>query len=71
MRKEYDIKNLNPRRNPYLNLDKIDVILSLDEKVLEYMKKEAKNLGIPYQALINLYLRDCVINDRKIEVTWK
>lgn len=64
MREEYDIRNLNPRENPYV---KKQITINLDESVIIYFKKQANNTGIPYQTLINLYLKDCVKNDKSFE----
>lgn len=71
MREEYDIMNLNPRKNPYAKVLKKQVTLNLDEKIIEYFKNQSDAVGIPYQTLINLYLRDCVKNNRQLEMTWK
>ncbi|MCI5569061.1 MAG: BrnA antitoxin family protein [Lachnospiraceae bacterium] len=68
MRDEYDIKNLNPRKNPYV---KKQVTINLDESVIIYFKDKAEKTGIPYQILINLYLKDCVSNERNPEIIWK
>ena len=53
MRKEYDIKNLNPRKNPYAKLVKKQVTINLDESIITYFKEKAESTGIPYQTLIN------------------
>jgi len=71
MREEYDIKNLNPRKNTYAKLLKRQVTINLDENIIDYFKNKAESTGIPYQTLINLYLKDCVINNRNLELTWK
>lgn len=71
MREEYDIKALNPRKNPYMKALKKQVTINLDESVIEYFKKQSESIGIPYQTLINLYLRDCVLNDRHPKISWK
>lgn len=71
MRDEYDIKNLNPRKNPYAKLLKKQITINLDEETVDYFKDQSENVGIPYQTLINLYLRDCVVNNRKIDFSWK
>ena len=71
MREEYDIQNLNPRKNPYAKLVKKQVTINLDESTIAYFKKQSDIAGIPYQTLINLYLRDCVANNRQLEVVWK
>ena len=71
MREEYDIQNLNPRSNPYAKLSKKQVTINLDESTISYFKRQSENAGIPYQTLINLYLRDCVANKRQLEFTWR
>ncbi|WP_288981441.1 BrnA antitoxin family protein [uncultured Parvimonas sp.] len=70
MRKEYDIRELNPRKNPYSKLIKKQVTIKLDEDTIIYFKNQAESTGIPYQTLINLYLRDCVKNKRNLECSW-
>jgi hypothetical protein len=70
MREEYDIKNLNPRKNPYTKLVKKQVTINLDENIIIYFKEKAESTGIPYQTLINLYLKDCVTNNRNLEISW-
>lgn len=71
VREEYDIKNLNPRKNPYAKLLKKQVTINLDENVIAFFKKQSESVGIPYQTLINLYLRDCMLNERHLEMSWK
>lgn len=58
-------------KNPYIKMLQQQVTISLDENVVKYFKKQSDCIGIPYQALINLYLRDCMTNKRRLEVTWK
>lgn len=70
MREEYDIKNLNPRKNPYTKLVKKQVTINLDENIIVYFKEKSESTGIPYQTLINLYLKDCVTNNRNLEISW-
>ena len=38
MREEYDIMNLNPRKNPYAKTNKKQVTINLDEKVIAYLR---------------------------------
>ena len=71
MREEYDIVNLNPRKNPYAKMLKKQVTIKLDENVVVFFKSQSNNTGIPYQTLINLYLRDCMVNNRSLEMSWK
>ena len=68
MRDEYDFTNA--RKNPYAKLLKKQITINLDESTLEYFKNQSENSGIPYQTLINLYLRDCVVNKRQLKLSW-
>lgn len=72
MREEYDIKNLNPRKNPYAEkLKKQQVTINLDSGIIDYFKKMSLSSGVPYQTLINLYLSDCVTKNLKPNISWK
>lgn len=71
MREEYDIKNLNPRQNPYAKSTKKPITINLDENVIRYFKEEADSLGIPYQTLINMYLKDCMTQKRHLVMVWE
>lgn len=68
MRKEYDFTKA--KRNPYTSVLKKQVTIRLDQKTVEYFKKMAKDAGVPYQTLINLYLRDCAESRRKLRLDW-
>lgn len=63
--------SLNPRKNPYVKQLKKQVTIKLDENVVIFFKNKSAHTGIPYQTLINLYLKDCVINNRSLEISWK
>jgi len=69
MRKEYDFSNA--RRNPYAAKLKQPVTIRLDATAVAYFKGLAAESGIPYQTLINLYLRDCALHGRKLAMQWK
>ena len=71
MREEYDIKNLNPRRNPYADKLKKQITIRLNVGTIEYFKKQAEETGISYQNLINMYLTDCAVHEKKLEYTLK
>ena len=71
MRKEYDIKNLNPRKNPYSKRLKKQITININDDIITYFKSQSEEMGIPYQALINLYLSDCVNSKRKLQLAWK
>ena len=70
MREEYDIKNLNPRKNPYSNRLKKQITINIDNNTIDYFKSLSADTGIPYQSLINLYLADCANNKRKLNISW-
>ena len=71
MREEYDIKALSPRKYPYAGRLKKQVTINIDSSTIDYFKSMAAADGIPYQTLINLYLRDCADNHRKIQMSWQ
>ena len=70
MKKEYDLSKMKSRKNPYASKLKKPVTMRLSEDVITYFKKMADTSGVPYQSLINLYLRDCVAQHRKIDISW-
>ena len=61
---------MKSRRNPYASKLKKSVTIRLSEDVIEYFKSMADESGIPYQSLINLYLRDCANHHRKLDIQW-
>ena len=67
MKIEYDFSKMKKRRNPYANRLKKPVTMRLGQDVLQYFKSLAAEQGVPYQQLINMYLRDCAQSNRKIE----
>lgn len=71
MRDEYNIRELNPRKNPYASRLKKQITINIDGNTIDYFKSMAAADGIPYQTLINLYLRDCADNRRKIQMSWQ
>lgn len=71
MKKEYDLSTMEFRKNPYAAKLKKPVTIRLSEGVLSYFKQMADESGVPYQSLINLYLRDCVIQQRKMDISWQ
>ena len=69
MRKEYDFSK--SRKNPYASLLKKQITIRLDEESITYFKTISEGVGIPYQSLINLYLRDCAASQRKLNLNWQ
>jgi len=70
MRSSYDFSEMKGEKNPYAKLLKQPVTIRLDKASVQYFKELAAELGIPYQNLINLYLRDCAANRRKLTLEW-
>ena len=70
MRKHYDISKMKSRKNPYTKYLKQPVTMRVDRETVDYFKGLAEETGIPYQTLINLYLRDCAQHHRKLEMQW-
>ena len=68
MRKEYDFSKA--RRNPYAKALKKQITIRLEEPTIEYFRGLAKEMDMPYQSLINLYLRDCANSERKLRFNW-
>ena len=69
MKKEYDFSKMKAIRNPYAAKKKA-VGINLSSDVIDYFKGLSKEAGIPYQTLIDLYLRDCVRNKKKLKLKW-
>lgn len=70
MRNHYDFSKMKGRKNPYVKRLKQPVTMRLDKDTVEYFKAMAEESGIPYQTLINLYLRDCAANHRRLQMEW-
>jgi uncharacterized protein (DUF4415 family) len=70
MKSQYDLSRMKHRPNPYAKRLKRQVTIRMGVDVIEYFKAMSKESGIPYQNLINLYLRDCVESGRKLQLEW-
>jgi uncharacterized protein (DUF4415 family) len=70
MKKEYDLKKMKGRKNPYAKSLKKQITIRLDNNTIEYFKELAIETGFSYQMLINLYLKDCAENHKKLKVEW-
>lgn len=71
MKPEYNLSKMKSRKNPYASKLKRPVTMRLSEDVIGYFKSMAEEVGVPYQSLINLYLRDCVAQHRKVDISWQ
>lgn len=72
MRDEYDIKELNPRKNPYSSrLKKKQITINIDNTTIDFFKNLSSDTGIPYQTLMNMYLGDCVKQNKHPTIIWQ
>ena len=69
MREEY--KNTKGKKNPYMKKSKKQITINIDSDTIDYFKSQSENSGIPYQTLINLYLTDCAVQKKQLQVSWK
>ena len=69
MKTEYDFSKA--KRSPYAKKLKKQITIRLEEPTIEYFKDLAAEMDVPYQTLINLYLRDCAQSARKLNLSWK
>ena len=70
MEKEYDLSKMKRRQNPYAKSLKKQITIRIDDETVQYFKNLALETGLPYQNLINLYLRDCAQHHRKLSMRW-
>jgi predicted DNA binding CopG/RHH family protein len=70
MRVHYDFSKMKGQKNPYLPLLKQPITIRLDKGTVSYFKALANDVGMPYQNLINLYLRDCALNRKRPSLKW-
>ena len=68
MRREYDFSK--SRKNPHAKQLKRQITIRLDTVAVDYFKQMAADLGMPYQNLINLFLRDCALQKRRPSIQW-
>ena len=68
MRKEYDFSK--SVKNPYVKKLKKQIRIRIEKETIDYFKGVASKTGIPYQNLINLYLRDCAESHKKLNIKW-
>ncbi len=71
MEEEWNLAAMKSRRNPYAKQLKKQITLRISPDIIEYFKQMAENTGVPYQSLINLYLQDCVNNQRTLQMSWE
>jgi len=70
MRENYDFDKMEGEKNPYAKELKQRITIRLDKATIDYFKTLADELDMPYQNLINLYLRDCALHRKKLKMEW-
>lgn len=70
MKKEYDLSRMKRRPNPYAARLKRQITIRVGVDILDYFRRLARKTGIPYQNLMNMYLRECVVAHRKPSMKW-
>lgn len=70
MKEHYDFSKMKAKKNPYIKYLKQPVTMRLDKDSVDYFKALSEESGIPYQTLINLYLRDCAAQEKKLDLSW-
>ena len=70
MKKEYDLSKMKSRKNPSAQHLKKQITIRMGIQVIDYFKSLSQETGIPYQNLINLYLQDCVEQQKKPSLKW-
>lgn len=68
MKKEYDFPQ--SIKNPYIRSLKKQITIRIENETIEYFKRLAAETDIPYQKLINMFLKDCAINEKKPSISW-
>ena len=68
MKKEYDFSK--SIKNPYIKKLKKQISIRIENDTVEYFKKLASEIDIPYQNLMNIYLRECAENNKKPNIHW-
>ena len=71
MKKEYDLKKMKLRSNPYAAKLKKSVTIRLDADVIAYFKALGQKTKTPYQTLVNDFLRSCKEDKLAPKTIWK
>lgn len=70
MRDHYDFSKMKGKKNPFIKHLKQPVTIRLDIDTVTFFKDMSVSSGLPYQQLINLYLRDCADKHRELSIQW-
>lgn len=69
MKAEYDFSN--GEKNPYVKSEKISITIRLDRETVDWFKRIAREINLPYQTLVNFYLTDCAKKDLRPCISWQ
>jgi predicted DNA binding CopG/RHH family protein len=69
MKEEYNFSK--SIKNPYTKKLKKQITIRIEADTIIYFKRMASDMDIPYQNLINLYLRECALEKRKLSMKWE
>jgi uncharacterized protein (DUF4415 family) len=68
MNEEYNLDTMKFRPSTYSKLLTEEITIHLENDVIDYFKEMAKGVGLPYQSLINLYLKECMTSGRELKM---
>jgi uncharacterized protein (DUF4415 family) len=63
MKKSYDFSKA--KRNPYAKRLKRQLTIRLDADTISYFQGLSREFAVPYQTLMNMYLRECAAPRRR------
>ena len=69
MKKEYNFSK--SIKNPYVKKLKKQISIRIENDTVEYFKKLATEIGIPYQNLMNMYLGECAEKNMNPNIHWQ
>ncbi len=69
MKKEYSFSK--SIKNPYTKKLKKQISIRIENDTVEYFKKLASEIDIPYQNLMNIYLKECAEQNKKPNLHWE
>jgi len=69
MKKEYNFSD--SIKNPYVKKLKKQISIRIEKETVDYFKKLSLEIDIPYQNLMNMYLRECAQNNFKPNIHWQ
>ncbi len=69
MKENYDFSKAV--KNPYAKRLKRQLTIRLDQDTIDYFQEMGRDLSLPYQTLINMYLRECAASRKRLRLHWK